>query len=182
MFAIVLLLCCFAVLIGVAYCRSPWRPRPSPSTLTSPGATLVKYSDKSNCALVSVSCFTSDECNRKCTTAGMVCEAGTCQPERILPQTEAKCDIRRGTMALLVGEPAFGRWEFICKSIDLGIASETGANLMCARGKIDINYLNHYPTGAECNCPPNLQRTVVPATSVKRTHVECSPFGGMIPS
>ena len=77
----------------------------------------------------------------------------------------------KGMIGYLVGDVAYGKYYFICKSVDPGIALATYDNLMC-KGQKDrmIDYTTKFPTINECLC---INQSIIPATRNKRKHVEC---------
>jgi len=135
-----------------------------------------------NCEFETQYCFTDGDCQRRCNAnvagLGARCITGICKNELLIEQLpENNCDPRKGFVAYLVGNPALGQVSFICKTVDPGIAiSVDGINRMCAGSiePIDINYLKEFPYEKQCTkeiCPfPCL----IPATSVKRSHIECN--------
>lgn len=125
-------------------------------------------------------CFVDSECARSCNfDSSYRCLHGICRNEVIRvedPLNDCKPDM--GILAYLTGDTQLGRFQFVCKSEDPGIAISSTDNLMCNQGFIEINYLRQFPTISACNClnssnPNTTNQVLVPATSVKRRHVQC---------
>lgn len=144
-----------------------------------PVATSADAFERQNrkpCDTQTVYCFRDNDCSQQCEASFSSlyrCINGTCRNNKILEFDGVKneCDTTKGMVAFMVGDTAFGRYEYVCKSVDLGIARSVDAtNLMCRGGNIEINYVKKYPTIADCKCE---YQSYVPATSVKRAHVEC---------
>jgi hypothetical protein len=106
-----------------------------------------------------------------------VCRNGVCVNSNVInsqaPQNE--CDAERGVITFFVGNTALGRYDFLCRSIDPGIApnNPNEDNNMCKFGNIDINYLRQFPSIANCSCPIGTQPVILPATSQVRSYVHC---------
>lgn len=130
--------------------------------------------NKRYCTTEVTYCFTDQDCSSRCDISNKyACINGICKNQRIVEQNPKNdCDPTKGFVAYLVGNPAFGQYDYICKSIDPGIAINLEKNLMCYGEKIDFNYIYKFPSTQDCSdCP---YPAVVPATSVKREHLECS--------
>lgn len=129
-------------------------------------------------------CFKDSDCVKICTENDVFeCDRGVCSLPNVdllsSAQNDIKCDEKMGMVGFLLGDTAFGRFQKICKSIDPGISISNQINLMCKSENININYLNRYPMASDCtNCD---KKITIPATSMKREHVECNnPFYDMI--
>lgn len=121
-------------------------------------------------------CFTDNDCRLSCAqTSKYSCTKGICTNTRVVETLpENKCNAQKGFLAYLVGNVAFGFYEYICKSIDPGIALSVDANnLMCLNQDpaLDIDYLKQFPSAYSCSCS---SACPIPATSVKRFHIECN--------
>lgn len=129
---------------------------------------------RKECSSERVFCFQDSDCTRMCNVnSPYSCLNGVCMNERIITTTPIdECDSRMGLMPYLVGNPNFGIYKYVCKSVDPGIAVSNTKNLMCLNGPpIPINYLKEFPTISQCTCTDIVH---IPATSIKRAHVECS--------
>ncbi len=119
-------------------------------------------------------CFEDSECSLACDySTTYKCMHGICRNEVVRTEDVLnECDPKMGILAYMTGDTQFGRYQFVCKSEDPGIAVNTTTNLMCAGGDIDINYTQVFPGIDSCQCPDD-STILVPATSVKRRHVQC---------
>ena len=126
-------------------------------------------------------CFTDSECARSCNfDSSYRCLHGICRNEVIRVENPLNdCKASMGILAYLTGDPQLGRFQFVCKSEDPGIAITSTDNLMCNGGFIDINYLREFPDISSCDCVQSggdngtTDQVLIPATSVKRRHVQC---------
>lgn len=146
-------------------------------------ASLITMSNKANCNTTNVSCFDHTDCLSKCVNVAN-CKFGSCVSTDLIPP-ETECDVSMGMMAFLVGDPKFGKYSFVCKSVDPGIAISSTENLMCrcsSSGSMTINYLDRFPQITSCMCGDEKNACIVPATRVKREHKECSLLAGMVPN
>lgn len=127
---------------------------------------------KINCNETSTMCFANSECQTSCNFGdAMKCVNGLCRNKYIYKTQTEECNPKNGYFGYLIGEPAFGRFRQVCKSIDPGIATPYG-NLMCRGGDISIDYRIGYPSIENCrNCKNPI---IIPATPVKRAHIECN--------
>lgn len=136
--------------------------------------------NKNDCTETSTFCFNDINCIAACKNSNLMkCIKGKCRNQNIVESTiNNKCNPKNGVTGFLVGNPSFGMYSFICKSVDPGIAS-VDDNLMCKNQNppIEINYLKMFPTIQECTCKDKM---LVPSTRVKREHYECSPFANMV--
>lgn len=133
-----------------------------------------------NCSVVKKLCFTSNDCNVTCSSASQFeCINGYCINRQIISDVDTvnECNPERGVLAFLIGDTQFGRYNTICKSIDLGIAPNNPRedNRMCISGKLStpVNYLSHFPTIDECICNTDTFKYIIPATSSIRKHAVC---------
>lgn len=129
---------------------------------------------KVDCLTATGYCFVTSDC------AGTVCSNqttfacvnGVCKSQVVETENiKNECDPSKGLFGYLVGDVAFGRYTYVCKSLDPGIVNVDGTNLMCKGGQIEINYVNRLPTKDDCTCPES--KIIIPATNEKREHVEC---------
>lgn len=125
-------------------------------------------------------CFEDSDCARLCRNiSGSVCRNGICLSTNVLNSTQPinECNAARGVVTFFVGNSALGRYESLCRSVDLGIAPNNPAkpNNMCKDGLININYLQAFPSINDCVCPPNTKRLILPATSIVRQYAQCVP-------
>lgn len=120
-------------------------------------------------------CFTDADCAIQCTyNVNYSCLHGICKNDVFRSSDPSdECSPQRGILAYMQGDSAFGKYKFICKSEDPGIAISTDTNLMCSGGKIDIDYLKKFPAITDCKCEDDESMVVVPATLNKRRHVQC---------
>ena len=134
----------------------------------------IMSENKKYCNTEITYCFKDSECAVMCDRkTRYVCLNGVCRNDKILNAStpENKCDIRKGLIGYLVGDVAYGKYNFICKSVDPGIALTTDNNLMCKGQKdIIIDYTMKFPTINNCLCT---NQSIVPATKMKRKHIEC---------
>lgn len=128
---------------------------------------------KNNCTETKTYCFVDQDCLQSCYNSSMYsCLNGVCKKSLInTTDAENECDPSKGIVGYLVGNPTFGTYQYICKSIDPGIAISVDENLMCKNDPtVDINYIEKFPSKYDCSCE---NQVLIPATSVKRKHVEC---------
>ena len=126
-------------------------------------------------------CFEDANCANLCqNSTGSRCRNGICINTNVinsqLPLNE--CDARRGVVTFLSGNTALGRFDFLCRSIDLGIASDdiNVTNRMCIGGSINIDYTKQFPDIRDCSCPPDTRSVILPSTSQVRSYVHCLPL------
>ena len=133
----------------------------------------VMSENKKYCSTYMSYCFNDSDCSIMCDLKNKYnCINGICKNNKIVTSVpENKCDPKKGLIGYLVGNTAYGKYEFICKSIDLGIALSIKTNLMCKGQKnMFIDYTTKFPTINQCSC---INKSIVPATQNKRKHVEC---------
>lgn len=128
------------------------------------------FVNKINCETETTYCFSDAECNTKCTTSNK-CMHGICKIETGYIDYGDACDPKMGMLAYLVGNPSFGIYNWICKSVDSGIAISNVENRMCFNGSMGYDYTRHYPSITSCVCDDKI---TIPATREKRKHVECN--------
>jgi len=126
-----------------------------------------------NCEETLTYCFDNGDCNTKCANKNYSCLTGVCRPSLDEIVESDKCIASQGMLAYLVGNPAFGIYDFVCKSVDPGIAISNTVNKMCYPENFQFDYLERFPQIDSCECP---DKVYVPATAEKRAHVECSPI------
>lgn len=129
-----------------------------------------------DCVQQKTFCFTDSDCALQCTyNTNHTCAHGICS-NHVFQTTETtnECAPEHGMIAYLQGDTAFGRYEFICKSEDPGIAISKDLNRMCLNGTIKFDYRIRFPAISDCKCSDGDEMIVVPATRNKRRHVECS--------
>lgn len=137
--------------------------------------TALIQSSRVNCGAENVFCFEDQDCKNMCLlTEQNVCRNGICRNRRVIatnPNNE--CDPTKGLFALFVGDPALGRYEWVCDTIDPGVALPDGNNRMCEGGTMEINYLREFPSIPQCTCPVS-DRVAIGATSSTRRIVQCN--------
>uniref|UniRef100_A0AAU8GFC4 PIF-3 n=1 Tax=Faxonius propinquus nudivirus TaxID=3139431 RepID=A0AAU8GFC4_9VIRU len=136
---------------------------------------LYNYNKKS-CIQETVYCFTNNDCTQKCDNLNTYnCVNGICKSSSIIiVDDKNQCDNRKGVLAYLVGNTAFGTYEFICKSIDPGIAININENKMCAGDPLySYDYTLQFPQITDCMCE---HQSLIPATSQVRKYVECDDY------
>lgn len=138
-----------------------------------------------NCQSETVLCFEDDDCTATCDKTGgqfFRCIQGRCKNEQYMDSLQNNvCDGRRGVIAFMVGN--IDRWDFICKSIDPGIAPNdpTLENGMCfdvdentSRLVNDVNYFERFPDQKDCDPQYAQYSCVIPSTPGVRRHVKIS--------
>lgn len=138
----------------------------------------LNMENKKNCDQAKIYCFDDDDCNLVCFRNGLFrCNNGVCINRNIINTTAPtnECDISKGVLTFFVGNATLGRYEFYCRSIDLGVAPDNinEKNRMCINGTIEIDYLKQYPDHSQCVCPDNLVKILIPNTSMIRTVAAC---------
>lgn len=133
-----------------------------------------------DCAQNVTYCFEDSHCAKMCQNAtGSICRNGVCLSANIInSQTPLnECDARRGVVSFFSGNVALGRFDFVCRSIDLGVAPDdiSQPNNMCRGGIINIDYTRQFPTPRDCQCPAGTRGVILPATSQVRQYVQCLP-------
>ncbi|UBZ25577.1 PIF-3 [Crangon crangon nudivirus] len=134
---------------------------------------------KKDCHTKTTYCFETKDCVSGCSGEGndFTCMNGICREnDEVWSGVENICDPKTGFLGLLTGNTAFGTYKYICKSIDMGIATKVDEpNLMCKGQEppLPIDYVVEYPTLNQCACSKNAS-CHVPATSNKREHIECN--------
>lgn len=150
----------------------------SPPSPPSAVMANVEVSKRRACTNELTFCFETAECRKKClhhtSNAEYACINGVCRNLQIVKSTRDadKCSLEKGLVAFLVGDRTFGTYDFVCKSIDPGIAITEATNLMCKGGSIGINYVRKFPSVGDCRCAP-ASKCLIPATSEVREHVQC---------
>lgn len=149
--------------------------RPDGARLTLKTARL-EQTKRRICSNETTYCFADRDCATRCDAANKYrCVHGVCRNARVIDENpKNECDVRKGFVAYLIGDTAFANYRYLCKSIDPGVAvSPESENRMCKSSPVPlaIDYLKRYPSAYECECQ---HKAVVPATSVKREHVECT--------
>jgi len=140
----------------------------------------LSLEDKRDCEQARTYCFEDSDCARLCTISSLSqCRNGMCINSAVINTSTIRneCNAASGVVTFFVGNATLGRYEFICKSIDPGIAPNdiTLPNKMCLNGNININYLNKFPTISDCTCPVNYLPVIIPKVSQIRERVECAP-------
>ena len=133
----------------------------------------VMSENKKYCSNEISYCFEDSDCSIMCDTKNpYVCLNGICKNDKIITTApENECDQKKGMIGYLVGNISYGKYDFICKSIDPGIALAVNNNLMCkGQQTLAIDYTTKFPTINQCSC---INQSIVPATRNKRKHVEC---------
>lgn len=140
-------------------------------------STQFELPNRFDCTETPNFCFTDNDCMVQCTNSTTFkCIKGLCRNTYIYESSITNnCNPRQGMLGFLVGNPMLGKYDYICKSIDPGIALDNGKVLMCdgQTPPININYLSKYPDTNQCTCE---NKMYIPATSVKRGHYQCSNY------
>jgi hypothetical protein len=131
-----------------------------------------------NCDQNTTYCFEDSHCSKMCTlSSASLCRNGICINSAVINTTAPKneCNAEKGVLTYFVGNSTLGRYDFLCKSVDLGIASDDvdKANKMCKNGNITINYLQKFPDILDCDCNYGFTKVLLPNTSQVRRRVEC---------
>lgn len=142
--------------------------------------TSLKLENKKNCDQARIYCFDDDDCQLACFQNGLFkCNNGVCVNRNVINTTAPKneCDASKGVLTFFVGNAMLGRYEFYCRSIDLGVAPDNinEKNRMCINGNISVDYLKQYPDHTQCVCPDGLVKILIPNTSMIRTLAACVP-------
>lgn len=138
----------------------------------------VRRKDRVDCNQNVTYCFNDSHCSQLCTNNnGSICRNGICVDSNVL-NTETplnECNAERGVLTFFVGNVALGRYDFLCRSVDLGIAPDDPnlENNMCMNGDINIDYTRAFPMISECSCPEGKLPVVLPETSQVRSYVQC---------
>lgn len=138
----------------------------------------VNRSDRIDCNQKITYCFEDSHCSKLCSNqTGSICRNGICVNANVL-NTQVpinECNSERGVFTFFAGNVALGRYDFLCRSIDLGIAPNDPNldNNMCIGGSIDINYKQAFPAITDCVCPEGKIPVVLPETSQVRRYVHC---------
>jgi hypothetical protein len=138
----------------------------------------VNRSDKIDCDQNITYCFEDAHCARLCSgQAGSICRNGICVNANVINTTVPinECNAERGVFTFFAGNVALGRYDFLCRSVDLGIAPDNpqGQNNMCKDGTIAIDYTRSFPSILDCQCPPGKSLVVLPETSQVRRYAQC---------
>lgn len=138
----------------------------------------LEQEKKIDCQQKVTYCFEDSQCAQRCSNLS-VCSHGVCLNSNIFTTTAPinECDASKGVLTFFVGNPAFGVYEYLCKSVDPGIADDDikKPNRMCTGGNIDIDYTKSFPLMNNCNCPNDFDMVIVPATSTVREYGVCIP-------
>lgn len=132
------------------------------------------------CDIENVYCFEDGDCSAIClNNSNFFCRRGMCSVFNVeSEQVINECDPQRGVLGFLIGDVQLGRFNVICKSIDLGIAPNNiyEENLMCSgiNGQIDIDYNIKFPSVSDCTCP-TASLIVVEGTRTRREYAYCAP-------
>jgi len=143
----------------------------------------IEVGGKMDCLNRQVYCFNDADCFAKCfVKTTMACFKGMCTDANIIrdgsdPIDEDDCRYKDGRIRYFMGNIAWGKWDVVCKSTDPGISYPTGPNRMCFDWDTntnihpEIDYSKHVPDADDCKCDT---LCVIPATEIKRRHVECN--------
>lgn len=138
----------------------------------------LELRNRINCDQIPTYCFEDSNCTGICTIATTTrCSNGICVNAAIINTTAPKneCDAAKGVLTYFVGNATLGRFDYLCKSIDLGIAPDDIdlPNRMCEHGNITINYLQQFPDASQCSCPNGYSKVNLANTSQVRNYVDC---------
>ncbi|UHB41826.1 PIF-3 [Macrobrachium rosenbergii nudivirus] len=161
---------CFLIILIVLYNKKTGK-NPTVERLQIKLQNLIG-SGRKDCATERRYCFGNEDCMYKCIDSNFSCINGICKKDINKIPGSNVCDPSKGVLGFLLGNTALGTYEFICKSIDPGIAITVDNNRMCHGDKdYVIDYISNYPIIKACKCDNQI---TIPATSVKREHVECN--------
>jgi hypothetical protein len=140
----------------------------------------LEHRNRINCDQIPTYCFEDSNCSGICTIATTTrCSNGICINAAVINTTAPKneCDAAKGVITYFVGNPTLGRFDYLCKSIDLGIAPDDIdlPNRMCEHGNIIINYLQQFPDVSQCTCTNGYTRVMLANTSQIRNYADCLP-------
>lgn len=129
---------------------------------------------RKNCAAERVYCFEDLDCLNNCRSGERnVCRNGICLNRTVITTApHHDCEAKAGKFALFTGNPALGTYEWICESIDPGVAVPNETNRMCRNGVIDIDYFRGFPAPSDCFCPAD-SAVLIGGTSSVRRLVQC---------
>ena len=186
-FLVVLIICGLLTTVTVASLR---RTEPLIQNFVNSGDNRLDAGDmvhaqRSNCDAELVYCFTDQDCQLGCQPRDLYsCMTGVCRSNRLQATdgTQDPCLTKMGMMSFIAANTTFGRYEYLCKSVDPGVAVSSHENRMCygqTDPAPDINYLNNAPLMSQCVCPENAT-ALVPATEIKRAHVECNKLADIL--
>ena len=128
---------------------------------------------RANCDVEKRFCFGVEDCVHNCQNSSSVgCINGICKTDLNIIPAVNECDPAKGLIGFLDGNTALGTYEFICRSIDPGIAISVDVNKMCF-GDPDfvVDYISAYPSIENCKCASQI---VIPSTAQIREYVECN--------
>lgn len=136
---------------------------------------------RDDCEKTDIYCFDDSDCNKKCYISGLSCLHGVCKNKIDTTEAKNECNPSKGVIGYFIGNTAIGLYEYICKSIDPGIAISVNENRMCYNSEgYTIDYLKVFPSVYSCDCGGD--GVIVPATSEKREHIECnSKYKDLVP-
>jgi len=158
-----------------------WRLPNSPITddnkISLPSA-RADANNRINCNQTTVYCFEDAHCAKLCLDrTGQVCRNGICTNINVLNSTQPinECDATKGVVTFFTGNVALGRYDFLCRSVDLGIAPDNiqEPNQMCKNGTISIDYVHRFPDIRDCVCGDGLVSVEMAATSQVRPYTHC---------
>lgn len=141
-------------------------------------AGTVNRSDRIDCDQNVTYCFEDAHCARLCSgKSGSICRNGICVNANVI-NTQVpinECNAERGVFTFFAGNVALGRYDFLCRSVDLGIAPDNPRepNSMCKDGLITIDYTKSFPSIFDCTCPPDKTMVILPETSQVRRYAQC---------
>jgi len=131
-----------------------------------------------NCDQNVTYCFEDAHCANLCSNkSGSICRNGICVNANVI-NTQVpinECNAKRGVFTFFVGNTALGVYDFLCRSVDLGIAPDNPQqdNNMCIGGSIDIDYTRAFPSTLDCKCPVGKRLVILPETSQVRQYGHC---------
>jgi hypothetical protein len=130
----------------------------------------LSTSNRVKCSSEKHYCFDDNDCTSRCdTVSNYSCIHGICKNFDIVTSNPNNdCDPAYGIEAFLVGNTGMGTDEYICKSLDDGIAISVTENRMCKGGDIEINYTRSMPSISDCTSD-NI--CLIPSTSQVREYV-----------
>lgn len=135
---------------------------------------------KKNCNVDVVYSMTDDECSKLCDNSGLfVNRHGICINSIVFNQktVENTCDVKKGVVAYLTSDPAFGNSAMLCLSIDPGVRPNNLKlpNTLCPNAVLEVNYKKKFPQLNDCQCDTNTETLIeIPNSSTIRTRGYCT--------
>lgn len=170
-----LIMCCIVILGFVVLITTMLNKNTAvlPSSRFNVNTGKLYGKGRRTCDMEKVYCFTDNDCVQNCTEGFVNCVHGVCSTDVSVTNANNECDPSKGVIGFLTGNTALGTYDYICKSVDPGIAISVKENRMCfGDSTYVVDYLQAFPSIYTCGCDGKIE---IPATSEKRLHVECDP-------